>query len=283
MRLCFTSDLHVDHHPEVVDAVARAVRAHRADVLVVAGDVSPHLGRLGDALRAFADAAPVVAFVPGNHDLWCASADEDSRSRYLETLPRLCRDAGVHPLHVEALPVNGAVLVGQTGWYDYSLRDPTYDGAIPLDAYHTGRYGRLQWTDKRFCRWPGDDEHVTAWMADRLRADLERVSSGRKAVVVTHMLPFDDLAARPPLPWAFVRGFLGATRLGDVILEAARGGVDVARVVAGHTHHARTAHVDAGGRTLVAETSPIGYPREYRRDGDLARRVADRVRVVEVS
>lgn len=286
VRLAFTSDLHVDHHPEVVDRVAAAARAARADVLVVAGDVTPRPERLGEALRRLSDAAPTVAFVPGNHDLWCADDHPaDSRERYLEVIPEICESAGVACLPDGPLDLGVATLVGQTGWYDFSLRDPAHDVEVPFEAYRRGRYGRLTWTDKHFVRWAGceDDVALAAWMTERLACQIAAVRRDRPIVVTTHMVPFAELVTRRPLPWGFVTAFLGAARLGDAIVSAARGGAPVVYAIAGHTHDARRALIEVdGGRTLVAETSPIGYPREYRHAGDIAARVAARLRVIEL-
>lgn len=281
MRLAFTSDLHVDHHPEVVDRIACAVRAARADLLVIAGDICARLAAVEAALARLADAAPQVAFVPGNHDLWCDDEGPgDSRDRYLDLLPALCARAGVACLSAGPLDAGPVTLVGQTGWYDYSLRDPAFEDTVPLAAYRGKRFGRLAWSDPHFIRWPGlDDEGLTAWMTARLARDLAAAPRAKPVVVVTHMLPFEELAVRGPLPWGFVRGFLGAASLGAAIRAAAADGVAVTRVIAGHTHFARRAAVDG----IPCETSPIGYPREYARAGDLSARVADRVRVVEVA
>jgi hypothetical protein len=174
-------------------------------------------------------------------------------------------------------------LIGQTGWYDYSLADPSL--GIAHESYRSGRLGRLFWTDKRMIRWPdADDEALTAWMGERLAAALAAAPRDRPAVVVTHMLPFVELATSRPLPWGFVRGFLGSALLGRAIAAAAEDGLAVAQVIAGHTHFARRAVVELGGRPVPAETSPIGYPREVARQApDLAAHVAQRVRVVEVS
>ena len=282
MRLAFTSDLHVDHHPEVVDLVAERARELEADVLVVAGDLSSREARIEEALARLARGAPRVAFVPGNHDLWVREGEADSRRRYEEGIPALCERAGVACLTAGAIEVAGVTILGQTGWYDYSLADAEL--GISIDEYRRGRYGKLFWTDKQLVRWPGaDDEAITAWMAARLASDLAAAPRDRPAVVVTHMLPFVELATSRPLPWGFVRGFLGAASLGRAIAEAVAGGLEIAHVIAGHTHFARRVELELGGRRVIAETSPIGYPREVARQApDLAAHVARRVRVIEV-
>lgn len=302
--MAFTSDLHADHHDEVIDLVVARAREQAADVLVVAGDLSHDLGTLEGSLRRLRAGAPDVAFLAGNHDLWCgsrearASADHghgpDSRQRYLEAIPELCAAAGVHHLHGGPVVLGGVTLVGQTGWYDYSLRDPAHAGTIPVDAYRRGRFGKLAWSDKHFIHWPGfhdddgalDDVGLARWMAARLETALDEAPRDQPIVVVTHMLAFDELAPRKPLPWGFVRGFLGSSALGEAILAAAARGAPVVQAIAGHTHFARTATiaVPRSDRVINAETSPVGYPREYGRFGvELTSHVRDRVRVVEVA
>jgi predicted phosphohydrolase len=280
VRIAFTSDLHVDHHLEVVDLIAARV-VDQADVLIVAGDLSSSLERIEAVLGRLRELVPRVAYVPGNHDLWRApgSATPDSRARYLETFPELCARLGVDYLPAGPVVLEGVTLVGQTGWYDYSLRDLSLDDRVPRAAYRRGALGPLAWSDKQYIDWPGlDDEGLTAFMADRLRDDLAAAPRDRPAWVVTHMLPFADLVARRPLPWGFVNGFLGATRLGDEIVRAAEGGLRVTRAVSGHTHFRREAMIQAGGRSFPAQTSPIGYPREVAMQGrKLEAHVAERV------
>jgi hypothetical protein len=274
----------VDHHPELVELICTRV-AGDADVLIVAGDVSASLARIGEVLVRLREAVPVVAFVPGNHDLWCGPDAPDSRTRYLELLPALCRKIDVAYLPSGPLALGGATLVGQTGWYDYSLRDPTHDGEIPAGAYTQGVLGRLAWSDKQFVVWPDcDDRALTAFMTERLIADLWAVPRDAPVWVVTHMLPFVELVARQPLPWGFINGFLGATALGSAIVAAAEAGVPIARAVSGHTHFRRAAVIRAGDRRFTAETSPIGYPREVQRQAaTLAAHVAERVRILDAA
>jgi hypothetical protein len=283
LRIAFTSDLHAEHHPELIGLIRERV-AGRADVLIVAGDVSSSLARLDAVLRQLRAAVPMVVFVPGNHDLWCAPGTPDSRTRYLDALPELCAAADVVYLPAAPAALGAVTLVGQTGWYDYSLRDPAHDGDVPLEAYARGMLGPLAWMDRHHIVWPGrDDRSLTELMTERLAADLAAAPRDAPVIVVTHMLPFVELVVRRPLPWGFVNAFLGATALGAEILAAATGGLPVVRAIAGHTHFRTTATIAAGAGTIVAETSPIGYPREVMRQAPtLAAHVGERVRVIEV-
>jgi hypothetical protein len=279
--VAFTSDLHVDHHPDLVALIAARV-AGAADALIVAGDVSPRLDILADTLRRLRAVVPVVVYVPGNHDLWCTPDTPDSRRRYLEVFAELCQEVGARYLPAGPVVLDGVTLVGQTGWYDYSLRDPALDAVVPVEVYARGSLGPIAWMDKQFIVWPDvDDRALTQLMAARLAADLAAAPRTAPVWVVTHMLPFAELVARRPLPWGFVNAFLGATALGAEIIAAAADGLPVARAIAGHTHFRTTATIAAGGRNILAETSPIGYPREIERQAaSLAEHVASRVRIM---
>jgi hypothetical protein len=273
--------LHVDHHPDLVELIAARV-AGAADALIVAGDVTPHLAVLADVLARLRAVVPTVVYVPGNHDLWCTKDTPDSRRRYFDVFPELCAGVGARYLPAGPVVLDGVTLVGQTGWYDYSLRDPALDAVVPVEVYARGALGPITWMDKQFVIWPDvDDRSLTKLMADRLAADLAAAPRDRPVWVVTHMLPFAELVARRPLPWGFVNAFLGATALGAQILAAANDGVPVARAISGHTHFRCTATLTAGGREIAAETSPIGYPREVERQApSLAAHVANRVRIM---
>jgi hypothetical protein len=284
MRIALTSDLHVEHHPEVVELIASRLEALAPDLAVVAGDVSHDEQAIERALARLVRAVPRLAFVPGNHDLWCREGAPSSRERYLELLPAVCDRAGAHPLTRAPLEVGGVTLVGETGWFDYSLRNRALDEVFPLESYRRGAWGRLRWMDKLHVRFPGDDgaqlddEALTAWMVGRLQAKL--ASARGPTVAVTHHLAFAELAlARGEPPWDFLNGFIGSARLGAAIAACPH----VTLALAGHTHLRRSALVAGAGGAIACEVSPIGYPREYRRLGrDLAARVEDRVTLIQL-
>jgi hypothetical protein len=97
---------------------------------------------------------------------------------------------------------------------------------------------------------------------------------------VTHHLPFAELVTkRGEAPWDFLNGFMGSAALGEAIL--ARPWVRLS--ICGHTHFRRSARLEGAGGTVRAESSPVGYPREWRRAGlDLRGRVEERVSLAEI-
>jgi Icc-related predicted phosphoesterase len=291
MKIGLTSDLHVEHHPEVVPLVCARVRELAVDVLVVAGDLTARLDVLEQALAALARAAPRVLFVPGNHDLWCSPSVEeggpDSRARFEREIPARCARAGVHPLGAGGpLVVDGVTFVGATGWYDYSLRSRELDGTFTLADYRRGAWGRLRWNDKARVVWPStdgamlDDEAICSAQVALLEQQLDEAGA-RPTVVVTHHLPFAELVtSKGEPPWDFINGFMGSARLG----EAMQRGRGVRLGCCGHTHFRKQARVRGVAGEFTVEASPIGYPREYARYAGLTlpERVLDRVIAVEL-
>jgi 3',5'-cyclic AMP phosphodiesterase CpdA len=286
MRLALTSDLHVEHHPEVIPLVAERVRALAPEVLIVAGDVSPRLETLEEALAALRQAAPRVLFVPGNHDLWMLPGTPSSRARYEVEIPALCARAGVDALGQAPVEIGGVVFAGVTGWYDYSLRNQALDGTFTLDDYRRGAWGRLRWNDTARVVWPGDEgaEWTPSEICDHQVALLEQqlaAAGARPTVVVTHHLPFAGLVtSRGELPWDFINGFMGSARLGQAMCRAA----NVRLGVCGHTHFRKRVDVEGAGGRFSVETSPVGYPREYARylGLTLPAHVADRVTAIDL-
>jgi predicted phosphodiesterase len=132
VKLAAVSDL---HHPESkVDlaAIVAAAQAGGAQALVLIGDAvsqyhPPLLTEVFSTLRA---AAPVCIYVPGNHELW--SRDASTAALYERALPRLCEEHGWHYLDGGPVVVDGVAVVGNIGWYDYSLTDRTLFAEFPV-------------------------------------------------------------------------------------------------------------------------------------------------------
>jgi 3',5'-cyclic AMP phosphodiesterase CpdA len=283
MRIVLTSDLHVDHHPEVVALVAERARRLEPDVLVVAGDLSGDPETLERALAVLRPAAPRAVFVQGNHDLWSTPGTPSSRERYDELLPARVRAAGFDALGHAPVEIDGLWFVGVTGWFDYSLRNRELDAVFTAEDYRRGAWGHLRWSDKQRIVWPGDDgqplddPEICARQVALLARQLALVE-GRPTVVVTHHLPFPQLTTSFGEPlWNFLTGFLGSARLGELIART-RG---VRLACAGHTHFRKQLVVEGADGPLAVEVSPVGYPREYRRAGlALEARVVERVTLV---
>ena len=272
MRIATVSDLHTDFEANRDAVVRLAVAIHEAgaDAVVVAGDISHREDRIARTLEALKVAAPVVAYLPGNHDLWfdvpgaSGHPELDTWRRYHVDLQAVAEAAGAHYLPAGPLRLGRAAVAGSCGWYDYSFMLPEIRAQVPAEALAAKHFGGMMWSDARFVAFRDATGALMpdAAVARRMEAELARQLADLEAdpevdeiLAVTHHLPFAEVARRTgSLPWEFFNAFMGSTALGEVI----RGAEKVHTAVYGHTHV--VGRFDLGG--LVAYGTPLGYPRE---------------------
>jgi len=145
------SDLHVDY-----DANRRLVsqlsqQDYRADLLVLAGDVSSQPERVMATLGLLRERFREVAFVPGNHDLWVGPRDAFDSWDKLHALRARCRGAGIRTdpftcsvghQSLRILPVLAWYLKPEEGGGSLFLAKPGEDPALSM------------WADNHRIKWP---------------------------------------------------------------------------------------------------------------------------------
>ena len=274
MRIATVSDLHTDfaENREAVVKLAVAIHGGKADVVVVAGDVSHKDERIDRALRAFGEVAPQVAYIPGNHDLWydvplaAGRPDLDTWHRYRHELKAICESSGAHYLPAAPLVVGSTAIVGSCGWYDYSLMAPSFRAQIADSALAQKTLDGLMWSDARFIAFRDEQGHlmpdpeVARRMEAQLGEHLRRMDADEQVaeiVAVTHHQPFYEVVTRTgQMPWEYFCAFMGSRGLGETIRQSSK----VRTAVYGHTHVVGRYELDG----LLAYGTPLGYPRERR-------------------
>lgn len=273
MRIASVSDLHTDHpeNRELVVHLAAEIHARRADLVVIAGDVSHRDDRIDRAIRAFREVAPSVAYLPGNHDLWsveavAGEARPDAWSRYRHHLRGLVEAAGGHYLPAAPWRRDAVAVVGSTGWYDYSFAPAWIRSEQPELRFEDRRFGPLAWSDRRYVVFRGEDGEVMSdpevarVMESELEASLRAVGadpSVEHVLAVTHVQPFPEVVHRTGrLPWEYFTAFMGSRRLGEIILAEPK----VRAAIHGHSHVLRSETI--AGRRVYG--TALGYPRERR-------------------
>lgn len=253
-RLLVCADLHYSPHAphvEAVQALAEAVCRSGADALVIAGDaVRGSIETLPDCLSLFSGFRGARLFVPGNHELWTAQGD--SEDVYRRIVPDLLAAHGFRMLDGAPFYLGRTAIVGNMGWYDYSLQDRR----LRLRDYFYRKKsipGMVTMNDVQFIHWRYDDQAFTRQCVEQLARDL-RTASRRadRIIVVTHFVPFAELVPEVEgLPLMFARAFIGSAALGRTIRRFGK----VRCVFSGHAHvnaHARIGRVKAwlvaGGR-----------------------------------
>ncbi len=283
MKVIALADLHynIPRCREHVQEQARAVCQKGGDVLVIAGDTaSTEIHFFEDALRLFQDFPGRKLLVSGNHDVWVLAA-EDSRKRYEQTLPDICRGHGFEYLDAGPVVIDGTAFVGTMGWYDYSFRDESL--AVPLRFYEAkvgpGAAEALRrhqylvnghgdvteamkqitaiWRDGQHVRLGATDAEFTAEQAGKLQRHLDEVAPQvQQIVAVVHHLPIWGMAPQAEEPnWRFARAFLGSCCFGEMLDRQPK----VRYVLAGHSHWPHR------GRGVHAEYINVGsgYHRKH--------------------
>jgi len=256
MRIVVTSDLHYDiaRSKEPTERIAEEICGLSADALIILGDVGGRdLNIVSDCLNLFDRFEGRKFFVAGNHELW-VQPGEGSLTRLEETLPKVCREAGFHPLDIEPSHMEGIGLVGSIGWYDYSFRPRWLE--VPLRFYRAKmapgaaarkeelqhlfaeqedipeasmRYG-ARWMDGKHVDLGISDEKFCERLAKRLDEHLRQGAGGRGAM---HHLPFEEIVPRSSHPsWAFAGAYMGSERFGEVLLAHPK----ARYVFCGHSH-----------------------------------------------
>lgn len=292
MKIAFISDLHVDNAPRsfpLVECLAAHLTAIQPDVFIIAGDIAANTRLFERTLNQFSQLPAAKLLVAGNHDIWVDSPESlrqgiHSTLKYTEIIPELCSRNGFIALGGDPHIINGVGFAGTIGWYDYTLRNTSYDDVFSLETYRNKQYSdRFTWNDLKFAHWmdgrgkrrKGDEEvaRETEASLERQLADLQRQGITR-TVVVTHHLPFREMVFYPNcLPFDFFSAYMGSEGLGKVIASHH----SVRQVICGHSHIKSS--LPMGG--LLAMKSPLGYYREWR-TGNPEHHVHERLSILEL-
>jgi len=261
MRILVTADLHYDiaRSRRPSEDLARRALETGGDAIVLVGDTCGRtIEPLRQCLRLFADFPGRKLLVPGNHCLWC-DGRQDSMERYERLLPAVAAEEGFGVLDHQPVVIGATGLAGSVGWYDYSFRDESlgipeafyeaklspgaaayYGGHDELLAAHrhvlTDRQMELgvAWADGRHVRLGMSDARFVEMLADKLAGQLADLSSECERIVAfLHHLPFESMVpAGRPDRFAFAAAYMGAERLGEVLLDCDK----LTHVYCGHSH-----------------------------------------------
>jgi predicted phosphodiesterase len=241
MRVFALSDIHTDHEDNRHWVAELSHSDFRADLLILAGDVSDSLSRLAWTLSQFAQRFARVLYVPGNHDLWVARerGSIDSLQKYQQVCAVVTESGG----SLQAYQSAELSVVPLLGWYDYSFGEP---GAELLEA----------WMDYHACRWPAGwvESHIAAHFAG-LNVPPATPATG-KVISFSHFLPrIDVMPSFIPKEKRVLYPVLGSWNLDCQLRQ-----LGSMLHVYGHSHVNQ--RVDIDGITYI--NNAFGYPRETR-------------------
>lgn len=277
IRVYAVSDLHVDFPANMrwIESVPEGVYAE--DVLLVAGDVSDDLYRLGHALATLRRRFARVFFVPGNHELWCRREHPGDSLEKFHHVISLCEalDVTTTPERLTGARGDAALwVVPLHSWY--VMPEEGEDG---LYVEKPGENPELTgWADFHFVRWPASHSHVRP--ADLFlylnECHLDQCFDA-PVLSFSHFLPRPKLMRRPaeeherlgpdpvdPYPEFNFSRVAGCRRIESQLRRIG------SRVhVYGHHHRNRWCEID--GELYVSNC--LGYPGERREAGAGTRRL----------
>jgi len=190
-RVYAISDVHFDH-PTADDWVYTISKTRfQEDVLIVAGDCAEHLAKLRLCLKHLKARFRRVFFIPGNHDLWVHTAEENEIVDSIEKLfkiVKLCDE-----LDVDIFPAavcQDVYVMPLFSWYspEFDERDPFPNSAFIFD---------------KFCKWPMDiHNELWRYMMYLNHQFLKLPTKDPWATVITcsHFLPNTDLPFHRSVP-----------------------------------------------------------------------------------
>ncbi len=211
------------------------------DVLLMAGDLMPHMERGVAWLRARVPDRPVV-YVPGNHEFYGDDTDAGlARARAAS------RGTNVRVLENDRVVIDGVRFLGCALWTDFALFGDTL-GAMRAAARGMNDYRRI--TTANFGRRLDPADTLARHAASRgfIAGELSRPFDGA-TVVVTHHGPY---------PGAVKRGHehdtLSAAYVSDLTSVIERGGPEL--WVYGHTH--RSDDIRVGASRILSNAKGYG-------------------------
>lgn len=264
-KIGFISDLHIDVNREkrVKEHLLKYVNSKSIDYLVIAGDIS---SKHREVIKFFRKESPCkLKWVPGNHDLY--SSNKFDSSAIYEEYKELEENLITHPLLI-----GNIVIIGDTGWYDYSYRLSKFS----KDKCRDKRYLNMQWADKTRFKWKNmKDEGISQMFIDNLKIQIEKYSD-KEIIVCTHTVPYKKFVEyKGYLEWDYFTSFIGTEKLGKLFDRYE----NIKTVVFGHTH--MRYHEIYHGKECICR--PLGYYFKEWTQSDTIKEIENCVCIKEVN
>jgi len=235
MKIGIISDLHVDsnelaNEPFVEEVLLNKVQHLKLDLLIIAGDISNDVYRSLKVLHRLRDDAGIpVLFVPGNHDYW---SKVNGITDTWEIYRKFQEFDGCLSERPYALGEDW-VVIGNSGWYDYSFGDPHHSFVDYERMYFMDR----TWQDSLYVQWDRGNQEMHRYFYETLERELE-LHKGKNIILVTHMLSNVNFTVPLPNPqWAYFNAFLGSREYTDLYRK-----YDVRYSIMGHVHYRKQFH-----------------------------------------
>ena len=248
MKVLFLSDIHLDVNrsylktnllPVLIDYLNEV----QPDVWILAGDLAGDAAYALELLETIEKQTGVeIKFIPGNHDIWTDQQSSWSSYELFKNHPTSLID--------QPFELGEYVVIGDMGWYDYSLKPNFLNEEEVL--MHKGNL----WNDARYAKWGMTDQALYEQMHQKFEQQFEQYRD-RKIIFVNHFIPYEDfLVFKQNLSWNIANSFMGSARLGELLDRYE----NIEYVVFGHTHK-QFGKIEFGTKTVIC--NPLGYVGEW--------------------
>lgn len=265
MRIGSLSDLHVDANAYMLQdgesfviLIGEEVQRRQLDLLLIAGDLSNDF-RVGltflEELRATVS-CPVL-FVPGNHDYWSKENGETDTWKIYEAF----REAPHSLLEQPVLLNEEWAIVGNSGWYDYSFGDPSFQ----KEDFEKMTFHERTWQDKKYVHWGRSNEEMHTFFLEKLLKDLQQVGH-RQVILMTHVVTHPHFIVPTPHElFSYFNAFLGSAAYQEIYQQ-----YPIQISIMGHVHYRQ--ELLANGVHYIC--SCLGNAKEWRTT-DVRKEIAD--------
>lgn len=232
MKIAISSDNHLDVNQVNVDqALAFQTKwliDHQVDYYFYAGDLFNNFQETRDyfaRLQSRLGSQAKVYYIAGNHDML-------NHAPY-SLVENLADSAYLHDRFVD-LPGTNWRVIGNNGWYDYSL-SPLGDQPAKV-----AQWKKVYWLDSAIVQ-PGSDQERMATVLNQVNTQLVTQQVGKQVMLLTHFAPAKEALAPTPRfvvsqrQQYFYQMFLemtGSDKLGQLVEQAG----NVRYVFYGHLH-----------------------------------------------
>lgn len=275
MKIAYTSDVHADitlDNGRLIPYLVKRIQEISPDVFVIAGDVSNSLSSMDGTLKLFNELSCLKVMVPGNHDVWIESNNslrkgKDSFYKYRQAIPKVCSQNGFLNPITEPLIIDNIAIVGNIGWYDYTLADSRLTNTYNFMDYVRGTFEEGSWNDTKYAVWLKNPDS-TNWrerlktfsnnsvfemLLEELKNSVQKIPDDiRKVLIVLHTAPFKKCIIQEDKPSPF-DAYEGSSQIGEFIKTISKD--REIRIICGHRH--KKLFLDMGNIKLYR--SPVGY------------------------
>ncbi len=282
MKVAYTSDVHADitlNNGRIIPYLVKRVQEIKPDVFVIAGDISNTLSSMDGTLKLFNELSCLKVMVPGNHDVWIESNNslkkgKDSFYKYRHAIPKVCSQNGfLYPIS-EPFIIDNTAIVGNIGWYDYTLADSRLTSTYNFMDYVRGTFEEGSWNDTKYAVWLKNPDS-TSWrerlktfsnnsvfvmLLEELKNSVQKIPDNiRKVLIVLHTAPFKECIIPKGEPSPF-DAYEGSAQIGGFIKSISED--REISIICGHRH--KKLFLDMGNIKLYR--SPVGYLDKSQKD-----------------